>query len=602
MKVADYIFSFLKAKGAQSVFFVSGGGNMHLVDALARTEGVKAVPMHHEQACAMAAEACSRVSSCPGIALVTSGPGCTNAITGVGEAYTESAPLIVISGQVKRADLKTGTGLRQRGAQEVDIVSIMADLTKYVVTVLDPNDIRFELEKAFRIATEGRCGPVWLDIPLDVQASEVDPEQMRGDVVEIGSASTPTFDMSSLIDLLTASERPLLMAGHGVRLARAGQEFRVLAEQLNVPVVTTWNALDLLPYEHPLLVGRPGAVAWRAPNFAVQNADLLIILGSRLDNSVTAFNTEKFGRSAKKVIVDIDPVELEKFVHEFAFKIQADAKDFIVALSGALAPVKLPDWSAWRNSCSDWKSRYGISERLQEWSSEEISHYEVADAFSDVFPSDRTIVTGGSGLAVEAFYVAFRNKPGQRVFTTSGLGSMGYGLPAAIGASIAQGGAECICVESDGSLMMNLQELATLRALGAPVKLFVINNDGYASIRNTQRNYFSGRFLGTGPESGLFMPSFSKLAEAMGLPSMIVSNRSELRSAIAAVLAHDGPFLCDIRTARFEALLPKAMAMPQADGSMLSMPLEDMTPLLPRDVLRREMLVPLTPESEKVEM
>ena len=600
MKVAEYVFSFLRAKGAQCVFFVSGGGNMHLIDALARAEGVKAVPMHHEQACAMAAEACSRVSKCPGVALVTSGPGSTNAITGVGEAYTESVPLIVISGQVKRADLKTGTGLRQRGSQEVDIVSIVSDLTKYVVTVLDPNEIRFELEKAFRMATEGRCGPVWLDIPLDVQASEVDPEQLCGEAVVGTIVSLPTFNTTACIELLMNSKRPLLMAGHGVRLACAAPEFRVLAEQLDVPVVTTWNALDLLPYEHPLLVGRPGAVAWRAPNFAVQNADLLIILGSRLDNSVTAFNTEKFGRSAKKVIVDIDPVELAKLVHDFEFKVQADVKDFIVAFSDAVGQVKLPDWGVWRNCCEDWKARFGISERLQEWSFEEISHYEVADAFSDVFPADRTIVTGGSGLAVEAFYVAFRNKSGQRVFTTSGLGSMGYGLPAAIGACIAQGSMECICVESDGSLMMNLQELATLRALGAPVKLFVINNDGYASIRNTQLNYFSGRFLGTGPESGLFMPSFTKLADAMGLPSMVVSSRSELRPAIEAALLQDGPFLCEIRTARFEALLPKAMAMPQADGSMLSMPLEDMTPLLPRDVLRREMLVPLTAESEKV--
>ena len=324
MRVADYVFSFLVSKGALSVFFVSGGGNMHLVDALASNGAIRAVPMHHEQACAMAAEACSRVSKCPGIALVTSGPGCTNAITGVGEAFTESVPLIVISGQVKRSDLKTGTGLRQRGSQEVDIVSIVSDLTKYVVTILDPNDIRFELEKAFRIATEGRCGPVWLDIPLDVQASEVDPEQLRGESFARLTAGGSDFNIMPIVELLMASRRPLLMAGHGVRLAGASHEFPALAEHLNVPVVTTWNALDLLPYQHPLLVGRPGAVAWRAPNFAVQNADLIIIIGSRLDNSVTAFNAERFGRSAKKVIIDIDPRELGKFVHDFEFKVHMD--------------------------------------------------------------------------------------------------------------------------------------------------------------------------------------------------------------------------------------------------------------------------------------
>lgn len=601
MKVADYIFAFLRDKGARSVFFVPGGGNMHLVDALARCDGLRAVPMHHEQACAMAAEACSRVSACPGVALVTSGPGSTNALTGVGEAYTESVPMIVISGQVKRADLKAGSGLRQKGAQEVDIVAIASDLTKYIVTVLDPADIRFHLETAFRLACEGRPGPVWLDIPLDVQASEIDPALLAGENAPPPATAPLDLEMRRLVELLGACERPVLMAGHGVRLAGAHDDFRALAQALQAPVVTTWNALDLLAYDHPLLVGRPGAVAWRAPNFAVQNADLLIVLGSRLDHSVTAFNPERFGRAAKRVIVDIDPAELGKFTHGFEMKVHAHARDFLRAAAGAIAGARLPDWSAWRARCADWKQRYGIGERLAQWTSPEISHYELADAFSDLFPENSTIITGGSGLAVEAFYVAFRNKDGQRVFTTSGLGSMGYGLPAGIGASLGRGGAQCLCVESDGSLMMNLQELATLKGQNAPVKLFIVNNDGYASIRNTQRNYFNGRLLGTGPESGLFMPSFARLAEAMGLPAVEAATRADLRPAIAAALAHDGPIVCEIHTARSESLLPKAMAVPQPDGSMLSMPLEDMTPLLPRDVLRREMLVPLTAESEQVE-
>lgn len=602
MKVADYIFSFLHNKGVRSVFFVSGGGNMHLVDALARCEQIRGVPMHHEQACSMAAEAASRAASAIGVALVTSGPGSTNAITGVGEAFTESVPMLIISGQVKRADLKTGSGLRQKGSQEVDIVKIVSELTKYVATVMEPTDIRRQLERAFRVAFEGRPGPVWLDIPLDVQASEIDPSQLRGETEAPESPISLDKEMDRLVDLFLKSERPVIMAGHGVRLAGAKDEFTALATRLNAPVVATWNALDLLPYDHPLVVGRPGAVAWRAPNFAVQNADLLVILGSHLDHSVTAFNPERFGRSARKVIVDIDPNELAKFTHAFEMKVCVDVKRFMAELNKVLVAKALPDWDSWRRRCQDWKSRYGIGERLKEWTAEEISHYELADAFSDLFPAGKTIVTGGSGLAVEAFYVAFRNKEGQRVFTTSGLGAMGYGLPGAIGASIAQGGAECLCVESDGSLMMNLQELATLKATGAPVKLFVVNNDGYASIRNTQRNYFQGRFLGTGPESGLFMPSFTRIAEAMGLRSLSVSNRAELRSTIEAALNMEGPVVCEIRTARAEALLPKAMAFPQPDGSMLSMPLEDMTPLLPRNVLREEMLVPLTAESERVEV
>ncbi len=600
MKVADYILSFLRAKGAKAVFFVPGGGNMHLVDALARCEGVKPVAMHHEQACAMAAEAYSRVGGCPGVALVTSGPGSTNALTGVGEAYTESVPMIMISGQVKRADLKGKSGLRQKGAQEVDIEAIAADLTKYVVTVMDPQQIRVHLEKAYRIACEGRPGPVWLDIPLDVQGAEIDPEKLVGEDAAALVKPDITSDVARLVSLLKASERPVVMAGHGVRLADAKGAFAALVTSMQMPVVTTWIASDLLPHEHPLVVGRPGAVGLRAGNFAVQNADLLIIIGSHLDPSVTAFNPDRFGRSAKRVLIDIDPVELAKFENNFEMKVAVDAKQFIEEVAQQLTGVQLPDWSFWRARCSDWKARYGISHQIDAWNETALSHYEVVDAFSDLIPPHRLVVTGGSGLAIESFYVAFRTKEGQRVFSTSGLGSMGYGLPAAIGACTGIGGNECICIESDGSLMMNLQELATLKAQNLPIKLFIINNGGYASIRNTQRNYFNGRSLGTGPEAGLFIPNFVKVAQAMELPAMEVSAREELRGAITATLAVSGPMICVIHTTHFEALLPKAMATPQADGSMLSMPLEDMSPLLPRDVLRREMLVPLTAESEKV--
>ncbi len=575
---------------------------MHLVDALARCEGVKPIPMHHEQACAMAAEAYSRGGECPGVALVTSGPGSINALTGVGEAYTQSVAMMMISGQVKRSDLKGKTGLRQTGAQEVDIEAIAADLTKYVVTVMDPQQIRFHLEKSFQIALEGRPGPVWLDIPLDVQAVEVDPAVLVG---EIGPASAPqdiSVEIDRLFSMICAAERPVVMAGHGVRLADAKDVFASLVRRMDMPVVTTWIASDLLPHAHPLVVGSPGAVGLRAGNFAVQNADLLIIIGSHLDPSVTAFNPDCFGRSAKCILVDIDSIELAKFEENFEMKLAVDAKYFIEQLSQRLIGVSLPDWDHWKRRCADWKARYSISHQIDAWKETALSHYEVVDAFSDLIPPHRLIVMGGSGLAIGSFYVAFRSKYGQRVFSTSGLGSMGYGLPAAIGACTGIGGKECICIESDGSLMMNLQELATLRALNLPIKLFIINNAGSASIRNTERNYFDGRALGTEPEAGLFIPSFVKVAEAMGLPAMEISSREELRGGIASALASNGPIICEIHTTRFEALLPKAMAVPQADGSLLSMPLEDMTSLLPRDVLRREMLVPLTPESEKVEM
>lgn len=600
MKVSDYIFSFFREKGLNAVFFVPGGGNMFLVDALARCDGVEGVPMHHEQACTMAAEAYSRVNDCLGVALVTSGPGSINALTGVGEAFTESVPMFVISGQVKRADLKGESGLRQKGAQEVDIEKIAADLTKFIITVRDPQKIRFYLEKAFRIANEGRPGPVWLDIPLDIQASEIDLAALKGEDHELKAAPDISNEIERIVQLVKNARRPVLMAGHGVRLAGAKEEFTRLLDRLDMPVVTTWIASDLIPHAYPLVVGRPGSVGLRAGNFSVQNADLLLIVGSHLDHSVTAFNPDNFGRAAKRVWIDVDPTELAKFDRNFEIKLAIDAKFFICELEKRLTKESLPDWGEWKARCADWKTRYGISHQIDAWEEAALSHYEVVDAFSDLFPPRSLIVTGGSGLAIESFYIAFRTKEDQRVFSTSGLGSMGYGVPAAIGACIGSGRRETICVESDGSLMMNLQELATLKAQNAPIKLFIINNNGYASIRNTQKNYFHGRHMGTGPEAGLLIPSFCRIASALDLPSIEIRARDELRSKISQALTAKGPLICEIFTTQFEALLPKAMAVPQANGTMLSMPIEDMTPLLPRETLRKEMLIPLTEESEKV--
>jgi acetolactate synthase-1/2/3 large subunit len=603
MRGADYIAEFLVARGIKAIFLVPGGGNMFLVDAMGQAAGLEVIPNHHEQASAMAAEGYARVTGGIGVALVTSGPGATNAITGVGEAWTESAPLLIISGQVKRADLKGDSGLRQKGPQEVDIVSMVDGITKYAVTVMDGADLRYHLEKAFHLATTGRCGPVWIDVPLDIQAGPVNVASLRGfDPVVETSASTAEVDAaaSQVVELINQAERPLFVIGHGVRLAGAASLLEELYESFAVPVATTWNAMDMIPADHALNFGKPGGVALRAANFAVQNCDLLIAIGVRLDNSVTAFSPARFGRAARKVVVDVDPVELGKFTHPIELKLQADAKDFLVALYARRASVLTRDRSAWLERYAGWKQRYALNDGKAYPAQGEISHYHLVDAFSRAFPQNALIVTGGSGLAVEAFWVAFKNKPGQRVFTTSGLGSMGYGVPAMIGACVAKGRKPCIGVESDGSLMMNLQELATLKGLNLPIKLFIINNGGYASIRNTQRNYFNARYVATGPEAGLFIPDLVPLAQAMGLAAISITDASELEAGIAATLAHEGPILCDIHVAPNESLWPKAIAVPQADGTLLSMPLEDMTPLLPRDELRAQMLVPLTEESEKV--
>lgn len=599
-RVADFIAGFVAELGIKHVFLLPGGGAMYLMDAVGKHPDIKAVACLHEQAAAISAEAYARINENIGVAMVTTGPGATNTITAVAGAWIESVPLMVISGQVKRADMLRDSPLRQKGVQEVDIVRIVESITKYAVTVERPEDIRSVMERAVYEARSGRAGPVWIDVPLDVQGAPVDQATLPHWQGE--PADTAAHDFSGEIErlqaLLAQAKRPLLLAGHGVRLAGGALIFRQLAEKLGIPVVTTWNALDLLPYDHPQLVGRPGVVALRAPNFAVQNCDLLISIGSRLDNIITAYNARGFARNAKKVVVDVDRNEIDKLDMDIALSIESDAKSFLTAWLDAEAVI-CQDWSAWQARCADWKRRYPVNDGAPFPSSGPISHYQLMDALSDAIPENTIVSTGSSGLAVEAFYTIFRNKPGQRVFLTSGLGAMGYGLPAAIGACFANDCRPMVAIESDGSLQLNIQELATLRAFNLPICLIIMNNDGYASIRNTQRNYFDGRFVGTGPEAGLLLPDLGKVAATYGLPFLRIADASELKSKLQHALSQTRSLLVDVRLIPNEALAPKVSALPQLDGSMLSMPLEDMTPLLPLETLQAEMIAGLSELSLK---
>lgn len=601
VRVADYIMTRIAAEGVKHVFVLPGGGAMYLVDALGLNPDMDFVPNHHEQACSIAAEAYARVNENLGVALVTTGPGATNAITGVTGAWIESVPMLVLSGQVKRADRLGGSGVRQMGPQEVDIVTMVKSVTKYAVTLDDPAQVRYHLEKALFLAREGRQGPVWLDVPLDIQASQINPGELAGYTPEAANtAEHPTpAHIQQILQLLDQSKRPLILAGHGIRLAGAAEKFRQLYEALNVPVVTTWNAMDMIPHDHLLCVGKPGVVALRAPNLAIQNCDLLISIGCRLDNIVTAFNPRNFARAAKKVVIDVDAHELAKLDMDIEVAIQADAAHTINALLENAASHR-KNCVEWLARCQDWKQRYRVMDGQPFPTQGAISHYQLADVLSDEIPKDTLIVTGSSGLGVEAFYTAFRNKSGQRVFLTSGLGAMGYGLPAAIGACLAAGKQHMVAIESDGSLQLNIQELATLRGLNLPIVLFLMNNQGYASIRNTQRNYFQGRYVATGPEGNLTMPDLQEVARAYGIPSMRIDDVAHLQSGVRRALNEPGPFVCEVMLMPNEVLWPKVAAMPQADGTMLSMPLEDMSPLLPLAQLQQEMLVPLQPVSLNV--
>jgi acetolactate synthase-1/2/3 large subunit len=610
MRVADYLMTRLVEAGIEHVFLLPGGGAMHLNDALVSEKRLTPIPCHHEQACGIAAEAWGRVRERFGVCLVTTGPGATNAITPVAGAWIESVPLLVISGQVKRADRLAGRPLRQGGVQEIDIVPVVKSITKYAVTLDDPQQIRYCLERALHEMTEGRQGPVWLDIPLDLQGAPIDPTTLPGYVPPVVATSDATRLATNIAHLsarLAQAERPLLLAGHGVRLSGAAHAFRALAERLQIPVATTWNALDLLPWEHPLNIGRPGVVALRAANFAAQNCDLLISIGCRLDNVITAYNPRGFARAARKIVVDIDQNEIDKLDMDIDLAIVADAGEFIAAFDQAIPQESAArrnqvtrqnhavrqDWIA---RCADWKTRYRANDGQAFPTKGPIHHAHCIEALSDALPAHTLVSTGSSGLAIEFFYTLFRNKEGQRVFLTSGLGAMGYGLPAAIGACLANNKKPMVAVESDGSLQLNLQEFATLAALKLPISLIVMNNGGYASIRNTQRNYFAGRYIGAGPESGLYLPDLEKIAATYELPFCRIQDAAEL-PALASLLASPGPRLIDIRLVPDEALAPKVAALPQADGAMRSMPQEDMSPLLPLEILQKEMLIPLLPAS-----
>jgi len=599
-RVADYIADFIAGLGVEHVFLLPGGGAMHLNDAVGKHPRLEVVACLHEQAAAIAAEAYCRINENMGVAMVTTGPGATNTVTAVAGAWIESVPLLIVSGQVKRADLLRGAPLRQKGVQEVDIVSVVSPITKYAVTIERPEDIRRELERAVSIARAGRAGPVWIDVPLDVQGAPIDPALLQGwEAPPEQPIAIDTSVLEQIHQLLEGAERPLLLAGHGVRLSGAAQLFRNIVEAMGVPVVTTWNAMDLLPYEHPLYVGRPGVVALRAPNFAIQNADLLISIGCRLDNIITAYNPRDFARAARKVVVDVDANEIEKLDMAMDLAVTSDAKAFLAALSQQLdgAEFRRPQWL---ERCRDWKSRYGVNDGKPFPATGPISHFQLADSLSDAIAPDTLISTGSSGLAVEVFYTVFRNRPGQRVFLTSGLGAMGYGLPAAIGACFANGRKPMVAVESDGSLQLNIQEFATMRAFDLPICLVVLNNGGYASIRNTQRNYFEGRYVGTGPEAGLWMPDLEDVARTYRLPFRRISDAAELASGLVEAMAQPRPLIIEVMLMTDEALSPKVAAVPQVDGSMTSMPLEDMSPLLPLEVLEKEMDGNLTEVSRKV--
>ncbi len=598
VKLATWLADWLVEHGISDVFMLTGGGAMHLNHSLGTHAALKTTFTHHEQALAMAAEAYARLTNRPAVVNVTSGPGGTNAITGVYGAYVDSIPMLVISGQVKTETTvrSTGLALRQLGDQELDIEELVRPVTKYAVMVTDPQTIRYHLEKALYLAISGRPGPVWIDIPLDVQAAFIDPATLPG-FDPPASDTEPRIDHSvvarEILDRIAAAERPVVFAGNGVRLSGAHGAFLQLVERLGIPVVTGWNAHDAIWNDHPLYAGRPGTVGDRGGNMVTQSADLLLILGSRLNIRQVSYNWKSFARAAHKIWVDIDPLELQKPTVKPDMPVVADLAALIPALLAEDYSGPTEAHRAWVDWARERVARFPAV--LPEYRDHgPVNHpYAAMEALFEALNPDDIIVTGNGSACVVSFQVAAL-KRGQRLWTNSGCATMGYDLPAAIGVCAATGNAQrVICIAGDGSIMMNLQEMQTIAGYGMPVKVFLINNSGYASIFQTHRNFFGGVEVGGGPKSNVTFPDFGKVAAAFGFAYQRAENRDALADAIAATLAADGPAFCEIIVDENVPFAPKLGAKVHPDGRITSPPLEDLSPFLPREVLRENMAIPL---------
>lgn len=596
IKVSDYVIKRLEELDVSHMFMLPGGGAMHLNDSLGNSQKIKFVCCQNEQGCAIAAEAYARVNDKLGLLMVTTGPGGTNALTGVAGAFLESTPMFVVSGQVKRLDMINNQGLRQQGMQELDIVSVAKPITKYAALVESPDRIKYHMDKALYEAMNGRKGPVWLDIPLDVQASYVEEDSLIGYVPNEENIQNIDDVVLDVIDKLNKADRPVLLAGNGIRLANANKEFEELLETLNIPVLTTWNGIDLIEDNHPLYFGRPGGLGHRYANFIQQNSDLFLSIGARLNLLQTGYNFDGFARAATKIMVDIDNAELHKINVRPDIPICADAKLFISTLLKYKDRIQPKNRDEWFSYARRLKEKYPIVKE-EYWKQEDlVNTYCLLDTISEQMTKDDIYVSGSSGSCIDISMQAFKVKKGQRVFCTKGLASMGYGLPSTIGACLAGNRKRTVSVNGDGGFVMNIQELETIRRLNLPIKIFVLCNGGYGAIKATQTNIFNKHFVACDDSSDLSIPPIGKVATAYGLKTFSISSNSELKDVVQEVLEYDGPVICEVNTPINLTAVPKQVSYKRKDGQMESKPLEYMNPPLDEDEFNENMLIPLFEE------
>lgn len=589
IKLSDFIAKHLREKyNVKNFFMVSGGGAMHLNDSLGH--GIEHyIANHHEQACSIAAEGYARVNQELAVVNVTTGPGGLNCLNGVFGEWTDSVPVLYISGQVKYTttmDSCKEIPLRQLGDQEVDIISVVKPLTKYAVTVFEPNEIKYHLDKAIYEATTGRKGPVWLNIPMNVQGALIEENELI-DFVYPNKTKKTDLHIKEVAEKLKLAKRPLIIAGHGIRLSKSENIFYELIQKLNIPVVTTFNGIDILSTEDPLYIGRIGTIGQRAGNFALQNADVILCLGTRNNIRQVSYNWENFGKNAYKIVVDIDEAELRKPLVKPDLPINADLAEFLPELIKFTDAIKVSD--IWLKHCQNLKEKYSFNNTLEyQQTTEELNPYFAIRKITEYLNKDDIIVSANATPSICLFQAG--KFVGQRILMNSGNASMGYDLPAAIGAYIAGKGRRTICLAGDGSVMMNLQELETIAFNKLPIKIFIINNAGYSSIRQTQRNFFNGRMTGSGDDSGVGMPDFSKIAEAFGLKAVKIENTENIDEKIQEVLNYDGAIVCEVMVQKEYAFLPKLSSRKLDDGTMISPSLEDMFPFIDRDEYDKNMI------------
>jgi len=598
MKVSDYISKFLKDKGVDLVFAITGSGSIRLIQSVSDA-GINYVCPHIEQAGIMASLTYMRSSNKPAVMMVTGGPGASNIIIALADAHLDSLPLFVFAGQENSEYINPPNQMRGKGVQGLDMVNVTKTLTKYSTLLTNPNNIRYVMEKAFYEAYSGRPGPVWIDIPQDLQWAQVDPEKLDGFVPPHSPSIDMTAQATATIKLIKNAKRPLLWVGHGIRLSGAEQKFRKLLETLGVPALVTWQAADLVPDDHPLFVGRAGTYGQRFANLALQNCDLLITLGTRVALPQRGFNDQYFARAAKKVIVEIDPVELAKFKFDIDIPVLGNVSDFIDAMSTELHKTTIDhtQFDAWKQIYKRWQAKYPMATPPVDLDEEGINSYWFIEQLSKYLEKDHVIVTD-MGTSLTCTHAGIKLKEGQRIMTSTGLGEMGFGLPGAIGAKLGSPDRPVVLIVGEGGLMMNLQEFQTMKNLGLDIKIFIVNNNGYLTIKHTHNALYksNGEASACGRNSGVTFPDFELISKAFGFEFTRIKTSRNLDQWIQDVLTHKGPLVAEFTMKEFQELIPKSAVKIRSDGIAYSGPLEDLYPFLSAEELANEMIIPLIKE------